>query len=260
MNHIDPRWGRLSGRYVLPEDEVHVWRTTLNIPAADLAGLWYLLSSDERERADRFHFEVDRRRCIIGRGLLRLLLGHILSTPAKELQFEYNEFGKPRIAGRGLPIQFNLSHSGELVLIAMSLGRAVGIDVEMIRTNLDMDELAARFFSDAECKNMASLPASTQCKAFFACWTRKEAYLKAQAVGLSLPLHQFDVSVLPDEEARLLETRPDPAEARRWTLRGLEPGCDYAAALAVAGSGWKLKCWDWPRIDVVDAIDNDGDS
>jgi 4'-phosphopantetheinyl transferase len=246
MNPAGPIWDGLNGSYALPEDEIHVWRTSLDVAASGLAKLRQILSPDERERADRFHFEADRRRCVIGRGYLRLLLGEILDLPANKLQFEYDEFGKPGLIPRqGLPLQFNVSHSGDLILIAITMGRAVGIDVERIRTDLDLDGIAARFFSTNECKALASLAGPARFEAFFRCWTRKEAYLKARGVGLCLPLDQFDVSFLPNEEPQLLATRHDPAEARRWRLQELDLSGDYAAALAAPSSIWKLRCWDW---------------
>jgi 4'-phosphopantetheinyl transferase len=229
--------------YMLPDDEVHVWQTTLQMPSSGIAQLRQILSPDERARADRFHFEMDRRRGVIGRGYLRLLLGRILDVPANELQFKYDEFGKPSLMpGQRLPLQFNVSHSGDLILIAITMDRAVGVDVERIRTDLDPNGIAEQFFSTEERRVLALLVGADRYKAFFACWTRKEAYLKATGVGLSLPLDQFDVSFLPDQEPRVLATRPDPAEARKWKLRAINPSDDYAAALAVAGSAWRLKC------------------
>ena len=246
MNQSEPSWGGYDRSYTLPNDEVHVWQTNLDIPPSDFPQLRQVLSPDERARADRFHFEVDRKRSIIGRGYLRLLLGQILDLPANDLQFEYDEFGKPGlILGQGRPLDFNVSHSGELILIAITAGRAVGVDVERIRTDLDPVSIAMRFFSASEREILASLPRPARYRAFFACWTRKEAYLKAKGVGLSLPLDQFDVSFLPDEEPQLLATRPDPAEARNWRLLALDLPSDYAGALAVAGSAWKLKRWEW---------------
>jgi 4'-phosphopantetheinyl transferase len=257
MSPGKPEWSRVGGRYLLPVDEVHVWRTTLDMPESGVAKLRQILSPDERERADRFHHEVDRRRCMIGRGSLRLLLGHILDSPADQPRFEYNEFGKPSlIVGQELPLQFNLSHSGELILIAVTVGRSLGIDVERIRTDLAPEILAAQVFSQSEQKSLASLSVHMQYEAFFACWTRKEAYLKGRGEGLSLPLDEFDISFLPDEEPRLLETRHDPAEAGRWTLRALDPGPGYVAALAVEGSDWRLKCWDWPSSTIDGIIGN----
>jgi 4'-phosphopantetheinyl transferase len=255
MNLSQPVWGGFSGSYTLPQDEIHVWRTTLDMAASSFAKLLQILSPEERERADRFHFDVDRRRSVIGRGCLRLLLGEILDLRANELRIEYDEFGKPGLMpGQGQPPQFNVSHSGNLILIAITIGRAVGVDVERIRTDLDLDGIAARFFSANECKTLASLAGPARYKAFFTCWTRKEAYLKARGIGLSLPLDQFDVSFLPNEEPCLLATRDDPAEAKEWRLQALDVSDDYAAALAAPASAWKLKCWDWhplPRIGVA---------
>jgi 4'-phosphopantetheinyl transferase len=223
MSDNEPVWTRLSGAYVLPKDEVHVWRTSLDMPRSGITKLREILSADERERVDRFHQEVAGRRCVIGRGLLRLLLGSILELPADQLRFEYHKFGKPSlVAGQGSPLQFHLSHSGELILVAVTAGRAVGIDVERIRTDLAIRSLAAKLFSAEEYKGLASLKGHMQCEAFFAFWTRKEAYLTARGVGLSLPFDQFSVSFLPGEEPRLLKTRPDPTEALRWTLRTLD--------------------------------------
>jgi 4'-phosphopantetheinyl transferase len=250
MSDNEPVWTRLSGAYVLPKDEVHVWRTSLDMSRSGIAKLREFLSAEERERADRFHHEVDGRRCVIGRGLLRLLLGSILELPADQLRFEYHQFGKPNlIAAQGFPLQFNVSHAGELILVAVTAGRAVGVDVERIRTDLAIGSLAAQLFSAEEYKGFASLKGHMQCEAFFAYWTRREAYLKARGVGLSSPFDQFSVSFLPGEEPRLLKTRPDPTEALRWTLRTLDLGRDYVAALAVAGLGWKLRCLDWQPSD-----------
>jgi 4'-phosphopantetheinyl transferase len=255
MNIGEPIWGGFSGSYALPDDEVHVWRTTLDMAASGFAKLRQILSPEEQERADRFHFEVDRRRSVIGRGYLRLLLGEILDLPANKLQFEYDEFGKPSLTpGQGLPLQFNVSHSGDLILIAITVGRAVGVDVERIRTDLDPDSIAARFFSANECKILASLAGPVRYQAFFVCWTRKEAYLKARGIGLSLSLDQFDVSFLPNEEPRLLATRHDPAEARRWRLQALDLSGDYVAALAAPASSWKLKCWNWHPLLLMDGV------
>jgi 4'-phosphopantetheinyl transferase len=253
MNPGEPIWEGFDRSYALPEDEVHVWRTSLDLAVSGVARLRQVLSPDERERADRFHFETDRRRGVIGRGYLRLLLGQILNFPASKLQFEYDEFGKPSLTPkREPPLKFNVSHSGDFVLIAIAIGRAVGVDVERIRTDLDPVDIAAHFFSANECKILASLVGSDQYEAFFACWTRKEAYLKAKGIGLSLPLDQFDVSFLPNEVPRLLATRPDPTEAGRWKLQALDVAPDHAAAVAALGLAWKLKCWNWPPLLLLD--------
>jgi 4'-phosphopantetheinyl transferase len=239
-------WNAPPDNYSLLKGEVHVWRATLDWPGECIQELTQILSPDERERAARFHFDPDRRRYLVGRGMLRRLVGHCLGIPADGVRFDYSAFGKPGVAGCAQPLQFNLSHSGELVLVAMTLGRAVGIDVERIRTDMAVDPIAARFYSATEFKTLSALPAHMRHDAFFVCWTRKEACLKASGDGLSLPLDQIEVSFLPGEQPRLLAIRHDPSEAARWTLRQLDVGPGYKAAVAVEGSGWTLKCWDWP--------------
>jgi 4'-phosphopantetheinyl transferase len=239
-------WQKPGAGAHLPPDHVHVWRATLQQTEPELSRLIQVLSSSERARADRFYFEADRKRHIIGRGLSRVLLGQSLGIPASALEFEHNEHGKPALR-RDIhpPLSFNISHSGDLVLVATAAGRSLGIDVERMQPTMATAEIAARFFSVQERATLAALPADERCAAFFACWTRKEAYLKARGDGLSLPLDQFDVAFAPGETPRLLQTRHDPAEASRWTLYAFDPGHGCQAALAVEGSGHRLRLWDW---------------
>jgi 4'-phosphopantetheinyl transferase len=255
---VNPRrlaWNKFNPEYELADNEVHVWRISLVLASAGFAKLRQILSPDERERADRFHFEVDRRRSIIGRGCLRLLLARILASPPDTLEIKYDEFGKPCLSAKHTALQFNVSHSGDVILIAIARGRAVGVDVEKIRTDLELDGIAARFFSINECKVLTSLVGPARYRAFFTCWTRKEAYVKARGIGLSLPLDQFDVSFLPHEEPKLLETRGEPADAKRWQLRALDPCPGHIATLAAAGANWTLRCWDWKPELLMGSID-----
>jgi 4'-phosphopantetheinyl transferase len=239
-------WERPRSRYELPPDEVHVWRATLDQPQGCYAALMRILSPDEQARADRFHFAADRRRHILARGITRSLVGRILDRPADALQFKYNAFGKPALArSQQCTIEFNVSHSGDLVLVALSHSRILGVDVERMKPDMATAEIASRFFSPNECRALSALAADLQCSAFFCCWTRKEAYLKARGDGLSLPLDQFDVAFVPGAEPRLLETRHDPAEVSRWTLRALDVGPGHKAALVAEGSDWTLRCLDW---------------
>ena len=241
------QWLIPSADHVLAADEVHVWRARLAHCETCLAELSGLLAPDERERAARYHFPVDQKRCILGRALARIILAHHLRRSPHELAFEYNAFDKPRLADRlDSPVEFNISHSGEWLLLAFAQRRALGVDVERMREDMASAEIAARFFSPFECMALASLPAEMQCDAFFDCWTRKEAYLKGRGDGLSLPLDQFDVAFTPGAEPRLLATRHDPQEARRWSLCALNVGPGHKAALAVEGFDWQLKLWDWP--------------
>ena len=211
------------------------------------------LSSDERERADNFFFTADRKRHVIGRAVSKILLGHGLGIAATEVSFAYNANGKPSLATklRQSFLHFNVAHSGDFVLVALAYGRDLGIDIEQICTNVDIQNFAAEFFSQRECMSLAALPPGLRLDAFFSCWTRKEAYLKARGDGLSVALDKFDVPFLPEEQPRLVETRHDPTEACRWTLQDLDAGPNYKAALAVEGASLPLKTWDWlgaPRL------------
>ena len=246
MNFADDLCPGPDDDYQLADDEIHVWRSDLSVSALEIVRLKLIISLDERERAERFNFECDRQRSIIGRGRLRLLLGKILGLPASSLRFEYDGFGKPKLTStQEQRLQFNVSHSGDLVLIAVTRGRAVGVDVERIRGDIDVDGLAKRFFSTNENERLNPLTGRRRYDAFFTCWTRKEAYLKGRGDGLSLPLDQFDVSFLPDEEPRLLETRFDPAEVRGWTLRSVNVPSGYVASLAAEGTDWNVVYHDW---------------
>ncbi len=225
---------------------IDVWRIVLDQPGSLRAGLQDLLSADERERAGRFVFAKDRERFVVARAALRDILSRYLQVAASDIRFEYSEFGKPGLARRHQSmLQFNLSHSNGVALLALSLHRRLGIDVEFIRPVHDFDQIARRFFSANESAALFRLPAAQQPRAFFTCWTRKEAYIKAIGEGLSHPLEHFDVSLMPDQPAALLATRPDPAEAARWSLHGLAAGTGYVAALAAEGRDHQLCCWQW---------------
>lgn len=223
--------------------DVHVWRASLDLPAVYMQHLQHTLATDERSRATRFYFEKDRQHFIAARGLLRTILSRYLDCEPSQLRFSYNHYGKPALAAETL--SFNVSHSHGLALYAITRDRKVGIDLEYMRSHVAGEHMAERFFSPREVASLRALPTQLQAQAFFNCWTRKEAYIKAQGYGLSLPLDQFDVSLAPDEPAQLLATRGDPQEASRWSLKALSPGTGYQAALAVEGHDWQLACWQW---------------
>ncbi|MGH9898895.1 MAG: 4'-phosphopantetheinyl transferase family protein [Pyrinomonadaceae bacterium] len=240
-------WCQLPPSLALPVDEVHVWRAPLEQPHDLLHRLRETLTSDERERAARFHFERDRGHFIVARGLLRAILGRYLNLEPGRLRFVYQLYGKPYLTDEsgGGWLRFNVSHAGELALYAISRCREVGVDIEKIRTDIEHRQIARQFFSEREVAAFSSLPEHLQHKAFFLCWTRKEAYIKGIGEGLSLPLCSFDVSLVPGEPPTLLAVRGSQQEASRWTLRGLEPGPGYEAALVAEGHDWNLKCWQW---------------
>lgn len=215
----------------IPErDEVQIWHAYPALHHLDL-DTSALLSRDEQERMARFRFEIDRENFIFCRSMLRILLASYLGTSPAELCFAYSAHGKPSLAGPSSNLQFNLSHSHGIVLFAFSQGKRVGVDVEHVRRDLNVQEIASRFFSAAEKR------ALTQCSdmhdAFFHCWTRKEAFVKARGEGLSCPLASFDVSVAPGDEEVPLTTRPDGTESQAWQLWSLNSFPEHAAAVAV---------------------------
>jgi 4'-phosphopantetheinyl transferase len=233
--------------YAVSPRDVHVWMRRLGATSDHLQAMMEILPPEERQRAGRFHFHADRERHMVGRALSRILLGRLLDIRPEEIQFRDSEAGKPSLiaAQNTADYQFNVSHSGELVLVAVAAGRAIGVDVERIRDDMELDAIAARFFSQRERADLASVSPDQRCGAFFACWSRKEAFIKATGAGLGRPLDAFDVSVRPDEPAMLRETRPDRAEAARWVIRDLDVGPDHRAAVAVEGSDWQLKTMNW---------------
>jgi 4'-phosphopantetheinyl transferase len=225
-------------------DEVHIWRAALDVLPFHVENLRPILSNDERKRAARFHFERDRSRFIATRARLRILLGHYLKKKPSEIGFSYGPNGKPFLSsGEDARLRFNLSHSRGIVLYAVTHEREIGVDLEYNSENVDIDALAKRFFSLREIAALKSLPEHEKQRAFFACWTRKEAYIKARGEGLSLPLDSFSVSLNPLEPAVLLEVQDNPEESSRWALIELDSGPRYAGALAVEGRNWRLRCW-----------------
>lgn len=240
-------WRIPTGEIKLAHGEVHVWRADLDLAAEALGKLNRTLSKDERDRAERFRFPRDRDRFIAGRGLLREILGHYLDEKPTALKFDYGSYGKPGLRGQGSPngIFFNISHSEGLGLYAVGRGREIGVDVEKIRKDISIYEIAKHHFSSNEFTVLKSLSQNDQAEAFFNCWTRKEAYIKALGTGLSLSLDKFDVSLAPGEPATLLRVAGQPGELSRWSFRDLRPETDYVAGLVVEGQDWCLKCWGW---------------
>ena len=219
--------------------EAHIWLADLE--SLPLPGNWQdVLSRDEAERASRFRFDRDKRHFIICRTLLRLLLGKYLGVAPAAIVFHYSSHRKPSVAAPTSDIRFNLSHSGERAVFAFIRGRELGIDVEQIRHDFEAQSVAERFFSSAEREALALISPEIRHEAFFHCWTRKEAFVKAKGDGLFLPLDQFDVSLAPGQPAQLLNTRPDGEERQRWSLSALEVGYQYAGALVVEGPPIKL--------------------
>jgi len=227
------QWQGSAHDLSLSDYEVHVWHRPLPAAADEIAHLSRVLSEEEKHRASRFRSQSLQSDFIVARGTLRLLLGAYLRLNPAQLIFEYSAHGKPSLTAPHHWLDFNLSHTDGLVVYALAMNRRVGVDVEKLRSDFDTDKLARRFFSTAEQATLESLPPADRHQAFYLCWSRKEAYIKARGEGLSHPLHRFDVSLEVGSRHALLQTRPDPQEAGRWMLSdlALQPG--YAAAVAL---------------------------
>ena len=239
----------MANQLRLGTKDVHVWRASLDQTPAIVEQLRQLLSADEHIRANRFHFEKDRQHFVVGRGCLRMLLSRYLEIPPGEIQFSYGAQGKPQLANAQLnPFHFNLAHSGTLALYAFTRVGEIGVDLEQIRPEFTGDDIAKRFFSPGEVACLNKLSRDLRHQAFFNCWTRKEAFIKAIGMGLSLSLDQFDVTLGPAEPAELLRTRWNEKEAARWSLKALDVDPGYVAALAVAGRNWQLTFLDVDKV------------
>jgi 4'-phosphopantetheinyl transferase len=239
-------WATPPKALALSREEVHVWRAPLNQPESRVQESFRLLNQDERERAWRFRFPQGRDHFTVARGALRVILSRYLNIPPERLSFRYNAYGKPALQSELAcdDLRFNLSHSRGLALCAVACGYEVGVDVEWIRADLAGEETIARYFSNQEAETIRALPPALRTQAFFNCWTRKEAFIKAVGEGLSYPLDQFTVTVVPGQAARLLSARGGAQEAGRWSLVDLNCGDGYAAALAVERHGLRLSCYD----------------
>lgn len=238
------RWSPPEG-LELGVNEIHVWRASLDSDESHLHGLEQTLSEDERERAGRFYFRKDRESFIARRGLLRTLLGRYLGTDASGLQFCYGTHGKPALASEhSTPrLCFNVSYSHGLALLAFARGRNLGVDVEQVRPHLADENVIEQFFSPREIAALRALPGYIQPDAFFCCWTRKEAYLKARGKGLALRLNLFDVPVHSVRHASLVDSIESYDGASRWSIWHLTPALGYIGALAAEGNPCGVNCF-----------------
>jgi 4'-phosphopantetheinyl transferase len=275
-------WQTTDAPPPLAPGAVHLWRFALDRPADELARLAALLSDDERSRAERFTFPGLRERFVGARGVLRTILGRYLDMPPERIRFAYNNFGKPALldepldggdmtgdqrrddqltrdqspsrppgsaasgcgaAGGG--VAFNLSHSGDLALLGIACGREIGVDIERHRPEVNCEQLAEHFFAPVEVAALRALAPGERRAAFFACWSRKEAYIKAVGRGLSTPLDGFAVSLAPTAPAALLWARDAPHEIARWMLTSPLVGEGYSAAVCAERSVHETRQYHW---------------
>ena len=242
-------WVEPPDSLALDAGQVHVWRICLEQGRDLLDRFRRTLAPEEIERAGRFRFERLQRHFIASRGFLRYVLARYLDVSAGELRFSYSDYGKPSLTGDS-SLQFNLSHSHEVALVAVTWDSAVGVDVEHIRADFASEEIATRFFSRLEVETFSSLSKEEQVTAFFRCWARKEAYIKAIGKGLSQPLDGFDVTLAPSERAMLL--RAGEEDTLTWSMSDIDVGSDYASALAVEGVPSQICCWRYRGQDLED--------
>ncbi|MEI7847375.1 MAG: 4'-phosphopantetheinyl transferase superfamily protein [Chloroflexota bacterium] len=243
-------WHEAPTHPVLSSSEVHVWCASLEQPVTMFDGS---LSIDERARAQRFRFEKDRDRFIVGRGLLRYILGLYLDYPPEAIQFMYGLHGKPGLINELNPkkLCFNLAHSGDLILFGVTQDRAIGIDVERIQSISNVQELVGQYFSPMEIDEYTALSSESKLDAFYSGWTRKEAYVKARGEGLSIPLDQFSVSMIPGKSDIMMKfVNQQGVVLPDWSVLSIDPdpAPGYVGALVVHGDDWKLVKWRMPNI------------
>jgi 4'-phosphopantetheinyl transferase len=239
----------------LTGNAIHLWYALLEQSQEQIAQFYQTLSLEECTRAKRFYFERDRQHFIVGRGVLRNILGRYVGIEPQKLQFCYGAHGKPallQLCGNDI-LSFNVSHSQGLALYAVALNREVGVDVEHMRYLEDAEQIAENFFSLRERRTLHALADHIRTEAFFCCWTRKEAYVKALGDGLSQPLDGFDVSLTPGEAAELLAIQGQPEELKHWKLFDISlPSlfASYKAALVVENMGCHAEpagFWQWQK-------------
>jgi 4'-phosphopantetheinyl transferase len=250
MGH-DPaeHWPVLDQTPPLLPEVAHVWRFSLDRPLEEIETLREVCSEDERTRADRYLRPHLRLRFAAGRGVLRTILGLYLRCSAHEIAFTYNGYGKPDLAGDAASsgLKFNLSHSAGQALLAVCNGRAIGVDIEELRPEVNCQDLSTAFFSAREVADLKSVPEQQRREAFFHCWTRKEAYIKARGQGLTLPLDKFDMTLLPGVPAELLAARDAPEEVLRWSVASLAPAPGFVGALVVERPLSVIRQCAWPE-------------
>lgn len=236
-------WSMHNDPPQLRANDVHLWRIELDA-VQDLDRLWQTLSVDEQERARRLRYAQHRSRFVAGRGVLRAILARYTGLGAEQLQFRYTEQGKPLLGGTAPDwLQFNLTHSQHLALLAIARERRVGVDVEWIG-EADYEQIARRFFAAAEYEALLHLPLEQRQEAFYRCWTGKEALVKALGAGLLVNLKHFVIGFAPDA-ALTLHWHDDPLFSRHWWLASEWPAPGFVAALAVerrASDAGELQC------------------
>ncbi len=245
MKTTEQQWLRAVPRGLNTTDEIHIWRAFLDLSSFETEYLFGNLSADEIERANRFRFEKDKNRFIVARGILRRILGGYLGKDPHKIRFEYTSYNKPFLATKSDNIHFNLSHSEAFALYAITPRQNIGIDIEYIRHDVAVLEIASRFFSQNEISSLDKISEDKQHNVFFQFWTRKESFLKAKGEGISFPMEKVDVSFINGKGLSHVTLLDEEKESMRWYVQDLFPGPGYVAAIAVEGSNHNLSCFDY---------------
>lgn len=240
-------WPASPQKPLLAHDEIHLWVANLDLPDIEIGNFFNTLSIDEAERAKRFVHEKDRKHFIVGRGILRNILGKYQNINPDKLIFSYAEKGKPEliVAQNNQNLQFNISHSNGIALFAITIIGDVGVDLEYCKQRIDTLSIAKRFFAQEEVAELMKLPKDQQIKGFYNIWTCKEAFIKALGAGLFQQLDQFVVNVVIDSPAQLLSWQDNPTEVKEWSLFNLDLIPEFAAAIAIKSKHVKLQKWCW---------------
>jgi len=243
-------WSPPPDHLHLGKGEVHVWRGIVDIPSAALQVFKDMLSGEERDRAARFRFPRHQHRFIAARGMLRSLLGRYVHLPPRDIEFGFGAQGKPFLKNRiSSPLYFNISHSQKIALFAFSSESEVGIDVEGPQPRLDYQGVAQRVLSSQEQQWLQDLPAFGQKSALLTAWARKEAFVKAMGTGLTFPLRDITITILPDQPPRLVHITDPSLNGTHWSIHPLNPRVRYVAALVVAGHPHQIRLWNYPQRD-----------
>lgn len=234
----------MENEFALEKNQAHVWYAELNRSDSEILQLLDLLSEDEKQRAARFHFEKDRNHFIAARGLLRQILSHYISVTPRAIHFFYGSHGKPELDPT-YNLRFNVSHSHDMALFAVTREIAVGVDIERMDRQCDIDGIVERFFSQHEYAVIKNLSGTKKIQAFFNGWARKEAFLKALGEGLSYPLANVEVTLAADEPARFLALHDKNLSLVEWHLHALDVVENYSAALVIRGNLGNVKTRIW---------------
>jgi len=214
----------------LKSNQGHLWKIDSRTLKCSEVSCFSVLSEDEKARADKFRFRRDRFIYVLARGVLRKLLASYIGKAANQIDFEYNEQGKPSVQSAS-NVKFNVSHSRDMILIGFTRKADIGVDIEWNKRPIEIREVAKSFFSDREELDLFSLVEKDRLSAFYNCWTRKEAFIKAKGGGLSIPLDQFEVSLKPHSAPRLLSVLWDQTEVSKWNMKSFNIEKDYTCAV-----------------------------